>query len=328
MALSFYSRLHWFFRAQPAPRKFAYRLLENDLMRPLNAWRIRQVITRYKNFPRVVALESSSLCNSRCSICAHQFLTRTAGIMSFDLFKAAADECARHPATKLYLSGFGEPFLDPALGEKIDYAKGKGLWVGLVTNGSLIDDQIARELVRAGLDELNISIDGFSPAVYNQIRRGLDFIRVSANIERLVQLRSGNQPVINLEVVVFEKNLDDVKLGYQHWRRIVDHVILRRPQDWLATITASTLGASLCPRARIRPPCHYPFTELTIYHQGTAPLCCLDYDALVKIGTFPQRSIQEIWTGEPLSAIRALHLRAEQQKISACRRCSYFSVWW
>jgi Fe-coproporphyrin III synthase len=68
----------------------------------------------------------------------------------------------------LLFSG-GEPLLRKDLFDLAYFAKNKGITVALSTNGTLLDEDIAKELKRIGFSEVGISIDG-SEAVNDRFR--------------------------------------------------------------------------------------------------------------------------------------------------------------
>src|SRR3954462_12580644 len=56
-------------------------------------------------------------------------------------------------------------------------------------NGSLITEPVARGMIEAGLDAINISVDASGKEVFEATRIGLKYDKVIANIERLLRLR-------------------------------------------------------------------------------------------------------------------------------------------
>ena len=60
----------------------------------------------------------------------------------------------------------------------------------MISNGSLITEKIARGMIEAGLDAINISVDAGGKEVFEPTRIGLNYDKVIANIERLVRIRA------------------------------------------------------------------------------------------------------------------------------------------
>jgi len=63
----------------------------------------------------------------------------------------------------------GEPLLRKDLEPLIAHAKARGLRVNLISNGSLLDAERVRRLVRAGLDSAQISLESWDAAVHNRL---------------------------------------------------------------------------------------------------------------------------------------------------------------
>ncbi len=91
--------------------------------------------------------------------------------MEFDLFRKVVDEAAALGVTHVRVHNYGEPFLDKQLVEKVRYAKSKGIAeVGMISNGSLITEDVARGMIDAGLDAINISVDAAGKEVFESTR--------------------------------------------------------------------------------------------------------------------------------------------------------------
>lgn len=79
------------------------------------------------------------------------------------------DDLKRFRVPVLILSG-GEPLLRPDIFEISRRAKDKGFYVGLSTNGALIDEPMSRKIAEIGYDYVGISLDGIGD-VHDQFRR-------------------------------------------------------------------------------------------------------------------------------------------------------------
>ena len=107
-----------------------------------------------------------------------------------DLYRKVVDECATLGITHVRVHNYGEPFLDKQLVEKVRYAKERGIAeVGMISNGSLITEEIARGMIEAGLDAINISVDASGKETFERTRVHLKYDTVIDNIQTLVRLR-------------------------------------------------------------------------------------------------------------------------------------------
>src|SRR5215208_5576918 len=177
--------------------------------------------------PEIVQIESTNICNAKCVFCPRDEMHRRQGIMSFDLFTKIVDECAELGITHVRVHNYGEPFVDRKLVEKVRYAKQKGIKeVGMISNGSLITEKVARGMIEAGLDAINISVDASGKEVFESTRIGLKYDKVIGNIERLVRLRteSGKRRPKLILSFVRQNNSADEQAFIEHWRAIADKI--------------------------------------------------------------------------------------------------------
>src|SRR5580704_16393153 len=128
-------------------------------------------------FPMMLVLSFAYPCNALCPHCPYTNSNirkeyRDVPYMGADLFKKIADESGPHGAY-LRISGGGEPMLHPQGTELMVYAKKAGCKIGLITNGSLFDDDNSRALVEAGVDMVEFSVDACDEDTYNVVRKGL-----------------------------------------------------------------------------------------------------------------------------------------------------------
>lgn len=110
----------------------------------------------------------------RCNLCCEHCYSISAdrdfpGELSTAEVHTVMDDLKTFGVPVLILSG-GEPLLRPDLHEVARRAKDQGFYVGLSTNGTLIDDAVAARLARTGIDYVGISIDG-DQAHHDRFRR-------------------------------------------------------------------------------------------------------------------------------------------------------------
>ncbi len=109
-------------------------------------------------------------CNLTCKHCYalsadHEY----AGELSTQEVFTVMDDLRAYRVPVLILSG-GEPLLRPDLFDIADRAKVMGFYVGLSTNGTLIDAPMANRVARARFNYVGISLDGIG-AVHDRFRR-------------------------------------------------------------------------------------------------------------------------------------------------------------
>ena len=195
-----------------------------------------------------------------------------AGRDELDLFRKIVDECAELGITHVRVHNYGEPFLDRHLTEKVRYAKEKGIKeVGMISNGSLITEQVARGMIEAGLDAINISVDAGGKDVFESTRVGLNYDKVIANVERLVRIRAElgrRRPKLILSFVR-QNNSADEQAFIEHWRNIADKIHITDLHNWAGTLN---------PESDVNYPCYRPWLTFTVLWDGRVSLCCADFD--------------------------------------------------
>ena len=263
--------------------------------------------------PEIVQIESTNICNAKCVFCPRDDMHRKQGIMSFELFTKIVDECAALGITHVRVHNYGEPFVDKKLVEKVRYAKQKGIKdVGMISNGSLITEAVARGMIEAGLDAINISVDASGKEVFESTRVGLKYDTVIANIERLVRLRaeSGKRRPKLILSFVRQNNSADEQAFIEHWRKIADKIHITDLHNW---------GGTLHQQSDVNYPCYRPWLTFTVLWDGRVTLCCADFDGHTVLGDLNTHSIQDIWNNDAYRAVRREHLESGGPDV--CRSC-------
>jgi MoaA/NifB/PqqE/SkfB family radical SAM enzyme len=263
--------------------------------------------------PEIVQIESTNICNAKCVFCPRDDMHRKQGIMSFDLFRKVVDECVELGITHVRVHNYGEPFVDRKLVEKVRYAKQKGIKeVGMISNGSLITEQVARGMIDAGLDAINISVDASGKEVFEATRIGLKYDKVIANIERLVRLRaeSGKRRPKLILSFVRQNNSADEQAFIEHWRKIADKIHITDLHNW---------GGTLHQQSDVNYPCYRPWLTFTVLWDGRVSLCCADFDGHTILGDMNTSTIRDIWNNEAYRQVRREHLESGGPDV--CRAC-------
>ncbi|MEE8382411.1 MAG: radical SAM protein [Thermodesulfobacteriota bacterium] len=101
-----------------------------------------------------VTLTTNTRCNFKCNYC--KIWKREGNELTTSQIEDLIDQLSFMGTQRLGLTG-GEPLLREDIGHLIDYAKSRGIFVSLNTNGSLVEERI-KEL--GNLDLIILSLDG------------------------------------------------------------------------------------------------------------------------------------------------------------------------
>ncbi len=129
----------------------------------------RQVVAQRQAYrPLLVKIKLIFGCNLKCEMCNHWREPRERPL-PMQRFQEILDDLAALGCRKVHLSG-GEPLLRPKVAELVAYASQLGLRVTLTTNGTLVDKDLARELIQSGLRGVNVSIDSPERKIHDLLR--------------------------------------------------------------------------------------------------------------------------------------------------------------
>lgn len=119
--------------------------------------------TKYK-----INIHVLEACNFRCRQCFSKFGTKK--LLPVEDWKKIIDNCiAGANVTEFNIAG-GEPMLYPGLVELVQYIRDKGVKVSLITNGSLMDEEWAKNC--AGMFEtIGFSVDSINDETNRKIGR-------------------------------------------------------------------------------------------------------------------------------------------------------------
>jgi sulfatase maturation enzyme AslB (radical SAM superfamily) len=268
---------------------------------------------RAPRWPDIVQIESTNLCNAKCVFCPRDEMHRRQGVMDFDLYRKVVDEAASLGISHLREHNYGEPFLDKQLVEKVRYAKSKGIKeVGMISNGSLITEDIARGMIEAGLDAINISVDAAGKEVFESTRIHLDYDTVIGNIRTLVHLRNEagqSHPKLILSFVR-QNNSADEQAFIAEWSKIADKIHITDLHNWAGTLND---------KSDVQFPCYRLWLTFTVLWDGRVSMCCADFDGRHIFGDLRTQTIAEVWNSPMYRAARREHLESGGPGI--CRTC-------
>jgi len=301
-----------------------------------------------KDFPLAtpveVMIDVSNLCNFRCLFCPTgdpellESVGRPKGNMEFDLFCKIIDDIGKFNKRVKYLHLYkdGEPFLNKDLGRMIAYVKSKDIAVSVETtsNGVLIDETRAIEIIEAGLDRIRISVAQVNDTGYKNITQTYsDYKTIRKNVKFLYYEKVRRKSPLEINCKILDCGFSDTEINkfLDDFGFISDGVSCDTLMGWsLTDVKDFTLGLPIetgtdgfIPLNRNRKVCPTPFYTLAINFNGLVSVCCVDWSWGTIVGDVSRESLFDIWNGRKMKEFRILHLRGERVKIKPCANCHY-----
>lgn len=268
---------------------------------------------------RELRIETSTLCNYDCVMCARDSLRRTQELMPDELFERIVAH-AREELPELRIctvSGFGELSLDPGWRRKLAVARASFETVHVVSNLSAFEGPDL-ELLAELASEVRVSIYAVDEASYARVHRprgGIGFAEVEGRIRKLAALRS-ERFRLGVTCCLVEENEGQLEAWIARFRELADHLEVWRPHNW---ITARRYRPIAGPRL---PSCGRPAGgPIQVQVDGTLNVCCFDYNGEMLIGDLRRESLSEIYAGPELARIRRLHAEGRADELPLCRVC-------
>ncbi|MFA6152639.1 MAG: radical SAM protein [Chitinophagaceae bacterium] len=183
--------------------------------------------------PTWIVLGINNTCNLHCKMCDvgtqnldTNFATNLVGThplnMPLELFEQIADQTEKYyPKAKLGFA-FTEPLAYPHIIKAVEYATKKNLYTAITTNALLLPNK-AEALVKAGLKEIFVSLDGLEK-IHNEIRGNeKSFQKALEGIQKLFTYP--NPPKVSVVSAVTEWNLHSLKEFADYFKDLPIHEI-------------------------------------------------------------------------------------------------------
>lgn len=287
----------------------------------------------------VLIVDPASHCNLRCPFCptGHRDLIsqtgRYQGPMSLELFKKIIGDLKDFPdklrVLRLYKEG--EPLMNRNFAEMVSYARQSGRVekIDTTTNGVLLTPRNSERVIAAGIDQINISVNGLSTEQFmNSVKTKVNFSRYVENIEYLYSIKG----TCTIYIKAIQENLsdDDRKRFLDIFGNISDRIFFEHlfpnwpgfdddsiPKNGTVGLYGGpVIEQSVCP---------YIFYSSTVNSDGTVSLCIQDWARNLVVGDLNQQSLADVWSGSQITQHRMKHLDGCRKENATCRDCGVMS---
>lgn len=289
--------------------------------------------------PFVIFVDPSDRCNFRCKFCPTgdselmKKACRPLQPMNFELFKKIVDDICQFekPIKVLRLYKDGEPLLNPRFVEMVKYAKSKKCAerIDTTTNASLLNPTLNLQIIEAGLDRINISIEGVNEKQYEDFSSfKINYEKLIANIRHLYNNRKNCEIIIKICGDTLTE--DEKKKFYEIFGDIADGVYIEHtmscwPEFQLRGLAVNhEVGIYGQPIKEVQV-CPYVFYSFSINSDGLVSLCFLDWSRKLVIGDVKVESVKDIWGGDKLLNYQKMFLKKDRKKHPICGQCGQMS---
>ena len=289
--------------------------------------------------PLVLLVDPASSCNFKCVFCPTGDLElirstgRYQGAMKFSIFTKLIDDLQAfaRPIKVLRLYKEGEPLMNKNFAEMVRYAKQSGRIerIDTTTNGALLSPKTSEKIIEAGIDQINISVNGVSDQqFFDLVKQKVKFEKYVDNIKYLYSIKGKCE--IYVKAIYENISEDDRKRFMDTFGDIADRIFFEHLFKNWPGFEPEFLNAEFQVGQYGDPPlerlvCPYIFYSMTVNSDGTVSLCVQDWARKLVVGSVHDQSIKEIWLGKALNDHRIAHLNGCRKDNKTCADCGCMS---
>ena len=288
------------------------------------------------NQPFVLLVDPSNICNLKCRFCPggdNQLIKSTGRkqtLLDFDLYKKIIQDVKEfsEPIRTLRLYKEGEPLLNPMFPEMVSYARHSGLVrrIDTTSNGVALNKELNRKIVDAGLDQINISVNGVNSMQYNQFCNAtINFEEYVSNIRDLYEHKGD----LTIYIKAIKENMseEEQKQFLEIFTPISDRIYFEHLspawpefnlEKWgsikkkVGNYGQEPIKRSICP---------YIFYIQVINSDGTASFCVGDWPHCKLAGDVRKQSLYQLWHSHILNEARRDMVYRHISEIPFCNKC-------
>jgi len=290
--------------------------------------------------PYVIFIDPSSACNFKCTYCPTGHLDlikdtkRYQGVLKLEIYKKIIDDLKdfKKNIKVLRLYKDGEPFLNKNLAEMISYAKSskKVDYIDTTTNASLMTKERLKPVLDAGIDKINISIDGMNNETYESFTKTkLEFSEIIENVKWLYRNKGNTEVVVKIPAdIINEKEKKEFfeVFGDYSDRIFVENFAPCWPEFDVEKHTGVKITKGIYQQEITETDiCPYIFYSFSVNADGLVSSCFLDWKRKLIIGDVRAESMKEIWNSKKMNQLRIMHLEGKRKNMDTCGSCGQLS---
>ena len=167
-------------------------------------------LVNVSSVPRLLTIETTSICNLRCVMCGHGAHPKDQSYQHFPESLTPRLRGVIRLASHVQLHGLGEPLMNPAFWKMLDLTH-ENQHVQINSNGQLLDKGKVDRILTTNLSEISFSLDAATAETYRKIRDA-DFGRVVENLRYLIAERrrlGRTSPHVSMNMTLMRENIEE-----------------------------------------------------------------------------------------------------------------------
>lgn len=277
----------------------------------------------------------TTYCNFKCIYCGHSLgkdkmkekYDFEPQNMTIETYKKIIEQIKEFPnkLKMLSLTGQGEPLINKEIALMVKLAKEANIAerIEIITNASLLTEEMSDALIDAGLDTLRVSMQGLTSEKYKEIcDADIDFQQFMINIKYFYTHKKSTNLYVKIMDVSLEVNEEDK--FYKLFGDCTDRMYIEK-------MLPAYEGVELTKDMKVdydrygrehkkRKVCPLPFYMLGIFPNGDVEPCDTIYKPTV-LGNVHKDSLINMWKGSSLKEFWKMQLKGERCNNKRCATC-------
>lgn len=288
--------------------------------------------------PLVISIEPTDICNFKCEFCPNgrtellKNTNRNLGYMELKLFKKIIDDISKFEkkvkCLKLY--GNGEPLLHKDFYKMVEYAKLKNVSekIKVTTNASFLSNENSLNIIKAGLDRIEISIEGLNEEEY------YNFSGIKINFQKLLDninffYNNKKQCEVFIKIAVNNPTEEYVNKFYDIFGNMADIVHIDNISDTWNGYNSSKIEYHQTKTVhdqiinKNKKVCTLIFYTMHISSDGKVVPCFSDYKKRMIFSDINEISVKEAWNSQYLRKMHIMFLSGKKNEHPICKNCKH-----
>lgn len=278
------------------------------------------------DFPLILNIEPTNNCNAHCFYCPRKIMVQDKGIntMSLETHNMIIDQIPSD--RQLIMINYhkdGESLINKDLPKMVEYAKSKNAakTLHINTNGTLINTNRGKDLIRVGIDDITVSIDAAREETYFKLKKLKNLAKLENDVAQAIQFRNdiGSSATIRVKIMEFgEVGREEIDEFIDKWTGVADEVQVTGTHSWSDAIEGIEVTDE---KSDYRFPCALLWYMLAVNSNGEVSPCSVDWNYSGSLGNVHENTIKEIWNGKRIREVRNNHLNHIWDDPNVCKEC-------